>query len=67
MPSLSYSKTGSTAQIYGNVWGASPGRYIIKSNASSGTRTLDTRPQQSDALPLRYASLVGYYVKWPST
>ena len=56
MPSLSNSRTGSTAQIYGNEWGANPGRYIIKSTASSGTRTLDARPQQSDALPLRYAS-----------
>ena len=56
MPSLFYSRTGSTVQIYDNEWGANPGRQIIKSNALSGTQTLDAQPKQSDALPLRYAS-----------
>ena len=35
MPSLSYSRTGSTAQIYDNAWGANPGHKTIKSNASA--------------------------------
>ena len=56
MSILSNSRTGITVQIYGNLGGANPGHYIIKSYASSGTRTLNARPQLPDALLLRYAS-----------
>ena len=55
MPRLSKSRTGSTAQIYGNEWvrtlGARSSRLMPRVQ-----RTLDAQPQQSDALQLRYAS-----------
>ena len=56
MPSLSNLRTGNAGQIYGNEWDSNPERKINKTNFSSGIRTMDVWPQQSDALPLRYAS-----------
>ena len=37
MPSLSKSRTGSTAQIYGSEWGSNPGVWTLRVGLEPGT------------------------------